>query len=248
MGRVYSRVVVALVLSILAAGWARGSVIVPIDGVGPDGRTYGQLAEDWWQWALATPEASSPLVDQFGDFAGEGQAGDVFYLAPSIGGGGDFTRSIVLPEGKWLFIPVVTSVVFNGPEETYTDAEMRQQLAEFNGKTSILYATIDGEQVLDVWSYRASTGVGGFEVTLPEGNIFGLDPGTYGPPAVADGWWLLMEPLAVGEHVIRFEGGTGDPNESEYYQGVTYNVVVVPEPAALGLVGVAMLMVLRRRR
>lgn len=60
---------------------------------------------------------------------------------------------------------------------------------------------------------------------LPEGNIFGAPEGTVSP-AVDAGYYLLLKPLSVGEHVIEF-GGTFD----ELGGGINtrYLITVVPK-------------------
>ena len=66
--------------------------------------------------------------------------------------------------------------------------------------------SIDGKAVAQIRNYRAVS-PGGFSVTLPEGNVlegFGLPTpaGTYAPQ-VADGYWLMLTPLAAGKHTIQ---------------------------------------------
>jgi hypothetical protein len=222
----------------------RSAVIVPVNGSAPDERTYPQLASDWWEWAASIPAPQSPLLDTDGIYAGLGQTGNVFFLAPSIGG--EFTRFINVPPDAYLFFPIITSLFVNGPDETYTEDEMHVIIGDLFDRASVLYVTINGEQLPNVWTYRATTAAG-LSVTLPDDNIFGVDSGLY-TPAAADGWWLLMEPLEPGTHVIHFEGGIGDPNNVTWYQAVTYHITT-PEPAALTLLlAGAPLVTWRRRR
>src|SRR5207249_3929835 len=60
--------------------------------------------------------------------------------------------------------------------------------------------------------------------TLPADNVFGLAPGDY--QYILEGFFLLLAPPAVGEHVIHlhdeFPGGISD---------VTYNITVAPRGA-----------------
>jgi hypothetical protein len=127
------------------------------------------------------------------------------------------------------------------------EAEMRQQLDEYNGTASLLYASVD-DQVRNIWIYRNASPAGGFQVTVPEDNIFDspddgfdLPGGPYGP-AVTDGWWLLVEPLAPGQHKILFKGGTGD---NHLIQVTTYNITVIPEPGSLVLLSLPALLLRR---
>lgn len=222
--------------------------IVPVDGAAPDGRTYSQLTAEWWQWAIAIPRLDNPSTDPTGENAYTNQHGEVFFLAPSLGN--NYTRNITLPQGRYLFFPILTSIVFNLPEENYTEAELRMQIDDFSSTASVLYASVD-EQVRNIWVYRAASPAGGFQVNIPEDNLFdspgdGFDlPGGTYFPAFTDGWWLLVEPLSPGRHKIVFRGGTGDLDLVQY---TTYNLTVIPEPACLGLLGIPALLMLRRRR
>jgi hypothetical protein len=227
---------------VMSAGWAHGSV-VPLDGVGPDARGYSQLAEDWWKWALTIPAPQNPLLDNTGEFAHINQSGPVFYLAPTLIS--DQSREVTISPGQYLFFPVVTVAVVNGEDEHFTEAEMRTQLDDFLGATSVLYARLNDSQILHLFRYRVATPPGGFEVDLPDDNIYALPAGRYSP-AVADGWWLLLEPLPVGQHTLRFEGGTDDPANPVLSTGVTYTIIV-PEPSGVCLVLLAAAALLRRR-
>ena len=73
-----------------------------------------------------------------------------------------------------------------------------------------------------------------FAVALPEDNIFdapctdaglGNVPAGIYSPAAGDGFYVLLDPLSLGKHTLRFRAGmpTGKPS-----QDVTYNITVVP--------------------
>ena len=60
-----------------------------------------------------------------------------------------------------------------------------------------LSATVDGAAARMV---RAHSAV--FPLVLPEDNVFGAPAGHY--QEVADGYWVLLDPLSPGEHTIHF--------------------------------------------
>src|SRR5205809_5255496 len=66
-----------------------------------------------------------------------------------------------------------------------------------------------------------------FDVTLPAGNLFEvfaivLPSATYSP-AVGDGFYVMLKPLDVGNHLLRFRG------ESPCFSvDVTYHLTAVP--------------------
>jgi len=70
----------------------------------PQGKTYGEWAVAWWQWALSIPEAQSPVADATGEFAGVGQSGPVWFLAGTFGNSAE--RTVTVPAGKSIFMPV----------------------------------------------------------------------------------------------------------------------------------------------
>ena len=90
--------------------------------------------------------------------------------------------------------------------------------------------TIDGVPVIDPWQYRAESAA--FSLVLSDVLAdFGYPPGPRSPN-VADGYWIMLRPLATGEHTIRFTSAAsysiadGDPFDQEFELDVTYNLTV----------------------
>ncbi len=89
---------------------------------------------------------------------------------------------------------------------------MRQAAADSLTGATGLTATIDGHEVADLVDFRVQSPR--FAVTIPADNVwksFGppcdtIKAGRYAP-IVADGWYLLVRPLAHGAHTIHFTGG-----------------------------------------
>ena len=58
-------------------------------------------------------------------------------------------------------------------------------------------------------------------------------------PSVADGYWLMLNPLTPGSHTIHFTGGLtlstakGDPFDFDFRLDITYNLTVVPPSGVL---------------
>ncbi len=226
----------ALLLALTTLATFGDTVIVPPNST-PDaayGKTYGQWAAAWWQWGLSVPAAVNPILDTTGADAGQGQTGPVWFLGGTFGGG-TINRTLTIPAGKAIFIPVYqwifgATVGDCRPSNPGVRCQVRVlQASAAAATTSVnsLQVTIDGQSVSDLTQYRADS-PGGFSVTLPEGNVlelFGLpDPaGTYAPQ-VADGYWLLLAPLAPGTHIISV-AVTPDPNYGTPFD-VTYNITV----------------------
>jgi hypothetical protein len=86
-------------------------------------------------------------------------------------------------------------------------AELRTLVSDLTNPVD-LELTIDGKTIRRLRRQRVQTPV--FAFTLPDGNVFGTPAGTYSPN-VADGYFVMLEPLKPGEHSIHsravFTGG-----------------------------------------
>ena len=171
------------------------------------GKTYGEWAAAWWQWALSIPAAQNPLLDTTGEFAGVGQRGPVWFLAGTLGDPAE--RTINVPEGKPIFMPVHNwifgSAAFDCdptvPGVTCDVPTLRQKAAAATTGAEVVEAWIDGRKVRNIRNYRGISPEP-FGVTLPEGSVIGIPAGNYFPQ-VADGFWLMLKPLHEGKHTIR---------------------------------------------
>src|SRR5438046_3826702 len=101
-------------LGAIAPGVAQADpIIIPRDSV-TYGRTYGDWAAAWWQWALSIPASHHPLFDTAD--CGVGQSGPVFFLGgkacSTLDTHCDFghaDRICTVPSGKALFFPVINT-------------------------------------------------------------------------------------------------------------------------------------------
>jgi hypothetical protein len=173
----------------------------------PHGKTYGEWAAAWWQWALSIPEAQNPVADSTGEFAGVGQSGPVWFLAGTFGNSAE--RTVTIPAGKTIFFPVVNWVFGAGafdcdptvPGVPCDVPTLREKAAAATTGAEVVEAWIDGAQVNNIRAYRAVSPEP-FSITFPEGAIFGIPAGTH-YPHVADGYWLMLAPFSKGQHTIQ---------------------------------------------
>lgn len=98
-------------------------------------------------------------------------------------------------------------------------------------------------------SQQPGTPPGSFALTIEPGDFYYAPPvypaGTYA--AASDGTWLLLEPLPVGRHLLRFGGRFEIPGFGTFEQDNTYEIDVKPVPAPLPLAGVAGALMFARR-
>lgn len=173
----------------------------------PNDKAYGEWAAAWWQWALSIPADRNPLLDPTGQFCDEGQSGPVWFYAGTFGSNAE--RHCTVPTGKMIFMPVYNwifgAAVFDceptKPGVPCDVPTLRAKAAAAVNAAEIVEVTIDGKLVQDIHAYRQVCPEP-FEITLPEGAVFGLPAGTFFPH-VTDGFWLMLTPLSKGEHTLR---------------------------------------------
>jgi hypothetical protein len=145
------------------------------------------------------------------------------------------TRTCAIPDGTLLFFPVINAVNINTPNVCGQDANnipvatLRAQIAPMIEGATQLSVTVDTKEVTSLL-HRLQSSV--FAVALPEENVFdapcsnfgGAPAGIYSP-AVADGLYVKLLPLPVGQHTLHFHAENLD---ADIMQDVTYNLTVVP--------------------
>ena len=246
-----SLIILLALLGILAPTVASGTpagAASPNPGVLPPssqafGRTYGAWSAAFWQYVESQPAPSNPLVDTTGANCRVGQSGPVFFLVGANGPGTIRRDECKVPAGKALFFPLVNAFDVHvscdvAPafcDTNDTPLEIWNDLQNNLGfGASALHATVDGVAVQNLnpatTPYQACAGpvprcsAPAFSLTFPADNLFGLPAGTYAP-AVADGFYLLLAPLAPGAHTISF-GGTATFNGGAFSEDITYHLVV----------------------
>lgn len=103
-----------------------------------------------------------------------------------------------------------------------TESELRDCAKADQDQVRSIDATIDGVRLKDLQKYRVQSQL--FNFTLPENNVLGLDPQT--PQAVADGYYVILQPMSSGKHIIHFNGILGDPASNPFVTDATYNLGV----------------------
>jgi hypothetical protein len=175
------------------------------------GHSYGGWSAEWWKWFLSIPTPDHPGI---GGDCGVAQSGPVFFLAA------DFTGSEGVPctipaGGAVLFAPanVECSTVEPPPFHGDNEEELRACAKCWADQivVSSLEATLDGEALSDLGSYRVASPLFTFE--YPADNIFGIPGGPGTGQSVSDGYWLLLNPLSAGSHTLSFSGAFEIPAE-----------------------------------
>jgi hypothetical protein len=184
-----------------------------------------ELANQWWQWAMASPRESSPVSDRTGDRCADGQTGDIWFLAGGYGSS-KITRKCKVPAGRTLFFPLINMVYWPTREGTTSFTCSRAKaLAALNNDTAIdLFAEVDGRPVAALKEYRV-TSEQCFDV-LARAAASEMKYKAY--PSATDGYWLKLKPLPPGRHSLKF-GGRYNRSSEDYgrmVQDIEYELVV----------------------
>lgn len=220
--------IISLSQSITAASNSL-NIFPPPPGSKPYGLSYSEHVQNFWNWILAIPAEDNPFDDQTGEKCATGQSNtsSIFYLSPNSGG--KSVRTCEVPVGKALFIPLM-------PAE-YSDLEKRgasvEQLTETVKKdqdaVNNLYLKIDDREYKydNLTKYRINP-TEPFETTYPDKAIFGVVKGG-NATAVADGYYIITEPLAKGNHTVNYKSSLicSDPDcaEPNFVIDIEYNII-----------------------
>jgi hypothetical protein len=193
----------------------------------PYGLTYDEHAQNFWKWLLSIPASESPMDDTKGDKCTVGQANtnsSVFYLGP---GEGKMERTCTVPAGKGLVIPVMEveqsdKEIPGASVEELTNAAKKDQ-----DSVNSLYLKDEEYTYNDLLKYRIQP-TEPFQVIFPDNGIFGVVDG--GPSqVVADGWYIISEPLTPGNHTVHFRSSLSCPDvgciEPAFAMDVKYNII-----------------------
>jgi hypothetical protein len=203
--------------------------IIPPGGK-PYGLPYSEHIKNFWKWNLAIPAKDNPINDPTGEKCATGQSNTsspVFYLA--FNNGGFSQRTCKVPAGKALFIPVM-QVEESGKE--FPKAQTAQDLSKAaktdQDSVNSLYLKIGDKEYnyQDLLKYRTHTDP--FIVNFANNGIFGILQG--GPTNdVADGFYILTQPLAKGTYPIHFKSSLicaqPDCDTPNFAQDITYTII-----------------------
>ena len=193
----------ALVAALPAAAAPMPSVAIGADEIVLD-RSQGEWAEAYLQWIAAFARDSSPISDTTGARCAAKQEGDVWFLAMSDGTAA-VVRTCTVPVGKTLFVPIASTMERSGNREPDCDSMARIAADNIAHRVSRLSMTVDGQAVDNLESHR---------VASRQCFALGLRqvPRSAAKTAVADGYYVMLQPLPAGPHTIaveaRFDGAS----------------------------------------
>ena len=167
----------------------------------------------WWRWAASFEQEDSPIADRTGANCASKQGEHVWFLAGTYGTKRTI-RTCTIPEGKYLFFPLINYIVTPSARSSGRCLGVRAEAAQMTDGVSALILEVDGKRFSGLERHRQAT-VECFE--LGDNNTITSASG----PAASNGYFVMLRPLARGKHVVNFGGAL-----PSMLQAVTYTLTV----------------------
>jgi hypothetical protein len=178
------------------------------------------LTEQWWRWRVALPEMAAPEKDPVGRFCDTGQSQGRWFLAGHLSTGTAtqvVQRTCAVPAKTQLVFPVLAKVKFVRP--TVTCDQAKAEAASDIDPLREMFVDLDGVRLPERAVQRVKSA-----------SCFTLDlsPGSKQPAlsAASDGYWVSLDPLPSGRHVLVYGGRYTDPRLAESSQLARYLIEV----------------------
>jgi hypothetical protein len=220
---------IILILITLSPAAASNSVNIFPPGSKPYGLSYSEHAKNFWKWLISIPASDTPRNDPTGERCTTGQSNtnsSVFYLSPNTGGKSE--RVCTVPAGKGLLMPVMQVEWSDKEAPGASVEELHTSAKKDQDSVNSLYLQIGNKEYKyeDLLKYRTHTDA--FEVTFPDNAIFGVMEGGVAR-AVADGFYIITEPLTRGNYTIHFKSSLFNPDpgatEPNFAQDIKYDII-----------------------
>lgn len=187
--------------------------------------TYNDWIAKWWQWNVARDSSAYN-----NDECGIGHTGPVWFLPDVLAGVVD--RTCDIPLGKPILIPINTGTCWNdGNPQPMSDKELTPCAKEGQDPTTLNVLVNN----TNIKPHRIESSL--FNITIPEESYTRYDNqtghevecvkcpvGTF--RAIADGYFIFLEPLKEGNYEVRYTYDTYDnPNPELWHAAkVTYHL------------------------
>jgi len=163
------------------------------------GKALHQYANIWWQWTSTMGDEESPVRDRTGEYCHVNQNGDVWFLAGGYGTS-KIKRHCIIPQGKYLFFPIINMAYWPENDISKTCEEVQQESALNNSELYLVYAELDGHSIPNMRNNRIKS-----ERCFDLHELLAKkQPTKKVYPAATDGYWLMLKPLSKGIHSLKF--------------------------------------------
>jgi len=191
-----------------------------------------EYVQKYWTKIFETPKNENPATDPDGS-RHDVNTNPVCLACDMTGKGKPVIRTLAnISADKSIFIPVNDVGVSErelDPGENVN--HLKGHAKKDEDSATHVKLTIDGKvydlKDLKDKQYRIGNPIGPFEVVIPDNPLDGLEPPGKAM-AVADGYYVIIKPLAPGQHTIKIEAGVSKPHREKepWAQDVTYIINV----------------------
>jgi hypothetical protein len=208
---------------LLAHAQGNNSAVYPKDST-PYGVPYKDWIVRWWQWNVGIPTSQHPRDNYTAEKCTVNQNGSVWFIPDILTGKEE--RTCTIPEGKAILVPLITGECDTSDTQSQSDADIRQ-CSTAGDEYGVISATLDGQKIENLDSYRTATDF--FNITYVKDNIFDVPAGTY--RGIADGFFVFLKPLPLGNHVLQVKSSVTNPTTPSYNFGseAKYNLIISPK-------------------
>lgn len=193
----------------------------------PFGTPYSTWIAKWWNWTAGIANSEHPRDFPERTCNISQTSKDVWFLPDILDG--KIVRECEVPYGKAIFVPITTGEQGVAESEEFKGKPLSQvknsiiEAASYCDNYNVeRTAEMDGQKIQGLEGdspYRTNT-TELFNITWGENNIYDVIPQT--APAFAEGWFLFLKPLPVGDHVIKIHSKISNPSDvSCNYDGET---------------------------
>jgi hypothetical protein len=183
----------------------------------------------FWQLVCSIPSPQNPYLDSTGQSSLREQENSTGLLYLSGSNGPSRVRNIPqnIGSGREIFIAVNPVVVTEPEAGTNNTGSLKQFAKEDEDSATKADLTINGQSQHCIPNYRVGTNP--FNVTFPDDAIFNAPKGTF--PAVADGYYAIIEGLPPGNNKIVIDAEVRTPfsgfkEPKPWKDNVTYNIKI----------------------
>lgn len=199
------------------------------------GKTYAEWSVAWWQWIMGVPSINNnqiynPLLDTTGSQAGLGHQGSsIFFLAGIVdkpNAKKNVIRTVTIPHTYAIFFPLEAMLQDPFVSGTSNTDTMKARLSRFMAfDAGDANVKLDGVGLITFANrtlYTTSNGTA-FSYSVPTDNLYtymsiGVAAGVV-TPAYANGYYIMLGPLAPGQHELVFNA-----NIRNIVRNVTYKI------------------------
>jgi hypothetical protein len=151
-----------------------------------------------------------------------GQEGPVWFLEAPLGGKED--RTCTIPAGKSILAAILNGQCDTSDTTLVTDEDIHRCGTEGNDY-GVISGSLDGVEFKNLDQYRVDSGF--YNITHVADNLYQLPEG--GPfRAWTNGYFVFLEPLSPGEHLLHLTVSAANPinPEHNYAADWTYHLII----------------------